>query len=263
MNIEIAADQLLESERTKNVIQPLTVLYPDITVDDAYYVQLEQIRRKVKNGAVIVGKKIGATSKAIQDMFQVDQPDYGHLLDDMMFADGDTVPLDLYIQPKAEFEIAFVLKKDLKGPNVTVLDVVEATDYIVPAIEVIDSRIEDWKIKFEDTVADNGSSAGAVIGGNPTKLDNIDLSHIGMVVYRNGEFLDSAAGAAVLGNPLRAVAWLANALGKYDVSLKAGEIVLSGALSTAVPIEENDTFTVEFAHIGSVSATFKSKGDRK
>ncbi len=265
MNIQLAASQLLEAEETKKVIQPLTELYPDISVDDAYFVQLEQIRRKVEKGSVIVGKKIGATSKAIQQLFQVDQPDYGHLLDDMMFVDGETISLHQYIQPKAEFEIAFVLKKDLKGPNVTVLDVVEATDYIVPAIEIIDSRIEDWRIRFEDTVADNGSSAGAVIGGEPTSLDGIDLTHIGMVVYKNGEFLNSAAGAAVLGNPLRAVAWLANSLGKYDVSLKAGEMVLSGALSTAVPIEENDTFTVEFAHIGSVSATFKnqSKGDNK
>ena len=259
VNIQQAASQLLEAEETKKVIKPLTDLYPDISVDDAYFVQLEQIRRKVEKGAVIVGKKIGATSKAIQQLFQVNQPDYGHLLDDMMFVDGETISLDHYIQPKAEFEIAFVLKKDLKGPNVTILDVVEATDYIVPAIEIIDSRIEDWKIRFEDTVADNGSSAGAVIGGKPTSLDNIDLTHIGMVVYKNGEFLNSAAGAAVLGNPLRAVAWLANSLGKYDVSLKAGEIVLSGALSTAVPIEENDTFTVEFGHIGSVSATFKRK----
>ena len=261
--IQDAATMLLEAERTQEVIKPLTESFPGITVDEAYYVQLEQIKRKVENGAVIVGKKIGATSKAIQQLFQVNQPDYGHLLDDMMFVDGDTVPLDHYIQPKAEFEIAFALKKDLKGPNVTILDVIDATDYIVPAIEIIDSRIEDWKIKFEDTVADNGSSAGAVIGGKPTRIDNIDLTNIGMVVYRNGEFLDSGAGAEVLGNPLRAIAWLANSLGKYDVYLEAGEIVLSGALTSAIPIEENDTFTVEFAHIGSVSATFKGKGDTK
>ena len=157
-------------------MEPLTISNPGITVDEAYHIQLEQIRRKVEKGAVIVGKKIGATSKAIQKMFEVNQPDYGHLLDDMMFVEGEKVSLDRYIQPKVEFEIAFVLKKDLKGPNVTILDVIEATDYIVPAIEIIDSRIEDWKIKFEDTVADNGSSAGAIIGGKPTSLENIDLS---------------------------------------------------------------------------------------
>ncbi len=261
VSIHAAATDLLAAEEAKQPIKPLTVTHPAITVDEAYYIQLEQIRRKVGDGAIIVGKKIGATSKAIQQMFQVDQPDYGHLLDDMMFLDGDTLSLDRYLQPKVEFEIAFVLKKDLKGPNVTILDVLDATDYIVPAIEVIDSRIENWNIKFEDTVADNGSSAGAILGGNPTSLENIDLTNIGMVVYKNGEYFDSAAGAAVMGNPLRAVAWLANSLAKYDVWLKAGEVVLSGALTAAVPAEHNDSFTAEFAHIGSVSVSFKSQNE--
>lgn len=255
--VQEAASRLLEAEETKNVIEPLTVSYPGITVDEAYYTQLKMIRRKVDNGGIIVGKKIGATSKAIQNMFGVKQPDYGHLLADMMYVEGETIPLDHFIQPKVEFEIAFILKKDLKGPNVSILDVVEATDYIVPAIEVIDSRIADWKIKFEDTVADNGSSAAAMIGGKPTKLEGIDLTHIGMVAYRNGEMIDSGAGAAVLGNPLRSVAWLANSLGKYDVALKAGEIVLSGALTSAIEVKDGDTFTTEFAHIGSVTASFK------
>ncbi len=217
------------------------------------------IRKKVDAGAKIIGKKIGATSKAIQQMFGVNQPDYGHLLDDMLYVDGETISLDTYIQPKVEFEIAFVLKKDLKGPNVTIMDVVNATDYIVPAIEIIDSRIEDWNIKFEDTVADNGSSAGAIIGGKPTKLDGIDLTHIGMVVYQNGKMLTSAAGAEVLGNPLYSVAWLANSLAKYGVSLKKGEIILSGALTKAIDINDQDTFLAEFAHIGSVEASFTTK----
>lgn len=255
--VQEAASRLLEAEETKKVIEPLTVSYPGITVDEAYYTQLEMIRRKVENGGVIVGKKIGATSKVIQNMFGVNQPDYGHLLADMMVVEGETISLDQYIQPKVEFEIAFILKKDLKGPNVSILDVIEATDYIVPAIEVIDSRIVDWQIKFEDTVADNGSSACAIIGGKPTKLEGLDLTHIGMVAYQNGEMIDSGSGAAVLGNPLRSVAWLANSLGKYDVALKAREIVLSGALTSAIEVKENDTFTAEFAHIGSVTASFK------
>ncbi|MBM4765168.1 2-keto-4-pentenoate hydratase [Bacillus sp. B15-48] len=255
--VQEAASRLLEAEETKNVIEPLTVSYPGITVDEAYYTQLEIIRKKVDNGGIIVGKKIGATSKAIQNMFGVNQPDYGHLLADMMYVEGETISLENFIQPKVEFEIAFILKKDLKGPNVSILDVVEATDYIVPAIEIIDSRIGNWQIKFEDTVADNGSSAAAMIGGKPTKLDAIDLTHIGMVAYRNGEMIDSGAGAAVLGNPLRSVAWLANSLGKYDVALKAGEIVLSGALTSAIEVQDGDTFTAEFAHIGSVTASFK------
>ncbi|MCM3568060.1 2-keto-4-pentenoate hydratase [Neobacillus mesonae] len=255
--IEAAATRLLEAEKTKKVIEPLTVSYPEITVDEAYHTQLEIIRRKIESGGIIVGKKIGATSKAIQNMFGVNQPDYGHLLADMMYVEGDDISLEPFIQPKVEFEIAFILKKDLKGPNVSIFDVIESTDYIVPAIEVIDSRIADWKIKFEDTVADNGSSACAIIGGKPTKLDGIDLTHIGMVAYQNGEMIDSGAGAAVLGNPIRSVAWLANSLSKYNVSLKAGEIILSGALTSAIEVNVNDIFTAEFAHIGSVTASFK------
>lgn len=257
MNIVEIAHQLLEAEKTKQPIPPLTDTYKQITVEDAYHVQLEQIKEKTANGSQIVGKKIGLTSKAMQQMFQVNEPDYGHLLDHMLFVDGEEISLDSYIQPKLEFEIAFLLKKDLKGPGVTTLDVVEATDYVVPALEVIDSRISDWQIRFEDTVADNGSSAGAIIGGVPTKLSDVDLAKIGMVVTKNGKLLDTAAGAAVMGNPLHAVAWLANALGRFDISLQAGEIILSGALTKAVPITGGDTFTAEFAHIGSVSASFK------
>ncbi|MGM9920784.1 MAG: 2-keto-4-pentenoate hydratase [Bhargavaea sp.] len=257
MAVHEAAARLLEAERSKQAIPPLTETYPGITVDEAYHTQLEIIRRRVEDGAIVVGKKIGATSKAIQNMFGVHQPDYGHLLNDMMHTEGEVISLENFIQPKVEFEIAFKLKKDLKGPNVTVMDVIEATDYIAPAIEIIDSRIGDWKIAFEDTVADNGSSAAAVIGGKPANLDGIDLAHIGMVAYKNGEMIDSGAGAAVLGSPLRSVAWLANSLGKYDVSLKAGEIILSGALTSAVEAEDQDTFTAEFDRIGSVSVTFK------
>ena len=257
MNIQESVLGLLEAEQLKRPVAPLTDTFKEMTVDQAYQIQLEQIQYKVQKGARVVGKKIGLTSKVMQEMFNVTEPDYGHLLDNMMHLDGETISLSDFIQPKLEFEIAFILKNDLKGPHVTMLDVVEATDYVVPAIEIIDSRIQDWQIRFEDTVADNGSSARAVIGGKPTRIEEIDLSKIGMAVYKNGEYFDSAAGAAVMGNPVRAVAWLANALSKYDISLHAGEIVLSGALSKAVPVKAGETFTVEFAHIGSVSATFK------
>lgn len=260
MNIQEAANQLLEAEKTRQSIDPLTDTYPNLTVDDAYRVQLAQIEQKVTNGSVVVGKKIGLTSKVMQEMFQVNEPDYGHLLDHMIHIDGDIINLDSFLQPKLEFEIAFMLKEDLQGPGVQVIDVIKATDYVAPAFEVIDSRISDWKIKFEDTVADNGSSARAIIGGNPTPIEEIDLVNLGMVVYKNGKYLDSAAGAAVLGNPARAVAWLANALGNYGISLHKGEIILSGALTAAIPIEEGDTFTADFSHIGSVSASFFKEG---
>ncbi|MFJ7952243.1 2-keto-4-pentenoate hydratase [Lysinibacillus sp. NPDC096418] len=257
MNTQIYAEKLQKAEETKQPIKPLTTTVPEITVDDAYAIQLHQIAIKQQQGKQIVGKKIGLTSKAMQKLFNVTEPDYGHILSDMVEVDGATISLNHLIQPKLEFEVAFVLKKDLYGPNITVEDVIEATDYIVPALEVIDSRITDWNIRFEDTVADNGSSAMVIIGGTSTKLSDVDLPHIGMNVYRNGELFDSAAAAAVMGNPLRAVAWLANKLSKYNIGLQAGEFVLAGALTAAVTIEDGDTFTAEFAHLGSVSATFR------
>ncbi|MEH7073538.1 2-keto-4-pentenoate hydratase [Neobacillus drentensis] len=259
MDIQRAATALMEAEKEKKPIAPFTSSPEEkISVDEAYQIQLHQVHHKVNNGAVIVGKKIGLTSKAMQEMLNVNQPDYGHLLNDMIYEEGDTISLSRFIQPKIEFEIAFVLKKDIKGPGVTLQDVIEATDYIVPALEIIDSRISNWQIKFEDTVADNGSSAGAIIGKTTTKLDGLDLAGIHMNVYRNNELLDSAVSAAVMGNPAEAVAWLANALGNYDISLYAGEVILAGALSKAIVIEDGDTFTAEFEQLGSVSATFKN-----
>jgi 2-keto-4-pentenoate hydratase len=257
MDIQKAATALMEAENEKNPIAPFTSSTEEISVDDAYNIQLYQIRQKVENGAVIVGKKIGLTSKAMQEMLNVNEPDYGHILNDMIYKDGESISLDKFIQPRIEFEIAFVLKEDLKGPGVTMSDVITATDYVFPALEIIDSRIKDWQIKFEDTVADNGSSAGAIIGSTTAKLDNLDLAEVRMTATRNGEFLDSASGSAVMGHPAEAVAWLANALGSYGISLYAGEVILSGALSKAIPIEDGDTFTAEFEQIGAVTATFK------
>lgn len=259
MDIKKAATALMEAESLKKPIEPFTSSTEAISVDDAYQIQLYNIARKVEKGAVIEGKKIGLTSKVMQEMFNVNEPDYGHILDDMIYGDGETVSLNKFIQPKVEFEIAFVLKKDIKGPGVTVDDVIEATAYAVPAIEIIDSRIKDWQFKYEDTVADNGSSAGAVIGRNRVDLSKIDLPSVNMTVYKNGEYMDSATGAAVMGNPLNAVAWLANALGRYDISLFAGEVILAGALSKAVPIEDGDTFKAEFSDLGEVSVTFKKQ----
>ncbi|MBA4538025.1 fumarylacetoacetate hydrolase family protein [Bacillus aquiflavi] len=260
MNHAEIAKRLLEAERTKQAIEPLTTTFPEITVDDAYRIQIEQIDYRVTEGARIVGKKIGLTSDVMQRMFNVTTPDYGHLLDDMMCVEGEPINTTNFLSPKLECEIAFVLKEDLQGPGVTEDDVVKATDYVVPAFEVIDSRIRDWKIRFEDTVSDNGSSARAILGGKPTSLTGLDLHHIGMVFTKNGEIIDTAAGAAVMGNPLRAVAWLANALGEYGIALKKGEVILSGALTGAVPVQTGEIYTAEFAHIGSVTVQF-SEGD--
>ncbi|NME97813.1 2-keto-4-pentenoate hydratase [Aneurinibacillus aneurinilyticus] len=258
---EEAVQRLMEAEKTKVPIRPLTEVYPGISVEDAYRIQLAAVERKTMNGARVVGKKIGLTSKAMQDMFNVTQPDYGHLLDSMMHVDGEVIDIGAFLQPKLEVEIAFILKEDIKGPGISSLDVINATDYVVPAFEIIDSRIQDWKIAFEDTVADNGSSACAVLGGIPTPLEGLDLHHIGMVMSKNGRQMDTAAGAAVMGNPIRAVAWLANAIGEYGIALRAGEVILSGAFTAAVPVEAGDTFTAEFAHIGFVAVSFSKEGE--
>ncbi|MBM7609404.1 2-keto-4-pentenoate hydratase [Lysinibacillus composti] len=260
MNIQAAANALLEAERSKNPIAPFTSLSEEITVQDAYGIQLQYIQSKLDAGATLKGMKIGLTSKAMQDMLKVYTPDYGHILDTMVYEPNSKVEMDQFIQPKVEFEIAFVLNKDLKGPNVTVEDVLDATDYVVPAIEIIDSRIEDWKIKFEDTVADNGSSAGAVLGEQKTSVEGLDLAAVEMNAYKNGELFDSATGAAVLGDPAKAVAWLANELASYDIQLGAGDFVLAGALSKAVPFNEGDEFEADFGVLGKVGISFVKAG---
>ena len=259
MNELTIAQSLLEAYETKQPIAPITTSQPSITVDEAYRIQLAQIESRIANGDVIVGKKIGLTSKVMQQMFNVTEPDYGHILASMVLADGDEVAIHHMIQPKIEFEIAFVLKEDVQGPGVTAEQIIAATDYVVPAFEIIDSRIEDWKIRFEDTVADNGSSAYAILGGKPKRLEEINLETLGMNIIKNGHFVDHATGAAVMGNPVNAVVWLANALGKYNIGLKKGEFVLSGALTAALPVEAGDTFTADFAHLGTIQVSFKEE----
>jgi 2-keto-4-pentenoate hydratase len=254
--IKDAAMEIYEAEKNQQPINPFTDSDKTISVSDAYQIQLNYVEERIRNGATIKGKKIGLTSKAMQEMLGVDRPDYGHILDDMIFSEGTPIDADRYIAPRVEFEIAFVLKQSLKGPGITLDDVKQAIDYAVPAAELIDSRIRDWKIKFEDTVADNGSSAGAVFGKGKKRLEDLDLPNVEMTVYQNGEFLDKATGAAVMGNPLEAVVWLANALGEYDITLNAGEVILAGALAKAVPVQNGDIFKAEFAGLGTVTIEF-------
>lgn len=247
---------LQQAEATKKSTLPLTEVYPDLTVDEAYQVQLRLIDKKVENGQRIVGKKIGLTSVAMQQLLGVDQPDYGHLLDSMEVSNKGVIQLDSLFQPKIEGEIAFVLRKDLKGPNVTVDDVLDATDYIASALEIVDSRVTDWKITLADTVADNASSGLFVIGEQRFQVEDIDLPAIEMSLFKNGERINTGYGSDVLGHPAKCVAWLANKLSEYNVVLKAGEVILSGALSAAVTAEKGDRFTAGFSHIGKVEVTF-------
>lgn len=254
--IERYAQHLADARSKGEGVQPITELDPDITIDEAYFVQLYTVNEYVQNGQRITGKKIGLTSKAVQDNLGVGEPDYGHLLNSMKVDNGGTVPFSRVLQPKIEGELAFILKEDLVGPNVTTFDVVKATDVIVPAIEIVDSRIKDWKITLADTVADNASSGLYVLGNKMKKLTDIDIKQLGMALYKNDKIINTGVGAAALGDPAKCVAWLANKLERYDITLKAGEIILSGALSAMVDVEPGDYFRVKFNELGEVGVLF-------
>ena len=255
--IEQLAVELLEAERKRIPVAPITKRFDTLTVVDSYHIQLEMVKRRLQEGQTIIGKKVGLTSKAMQNMLGVNEPDYGHLFDDMKVENGATVNIDTMISPKIEAEIGFILKEDLSGPNLTFFDVLMATKFVVPTIEIIDSRIEDWKIKLVDTVADNGSSSKVVVGDTYASLDQIDLRTNAMLLYKNQELIATGAGAAALGHPANAVAWLGNKLSEFDISLKSGELILPGALSAAVVVESGDRITAEFGAIGSVSVQFE------
>lgn len=250
------AELLLAAEREKTPLPPLTETDPDIGVEEAYQIQLHLIELKKATGRVVVGKKIGLTSLAMQAMLGVKEPDYGHLLDDMIVREGEKIKINDLIAPRVEGEVAFVLNEDLSGPGVTVPQVLQSSAGIVPALEIIDSRIRDWKIKLPDTVADNASSARVVLGGRIISPYNIDLRTVGMVMEKNGELMATAAGAAVLGHPAQAVAWLANKLAGYGISLRKGEVILSGSLTAALPVAPSDFFCADFGPLGSVKMKF-------
>jgi len=251
-----AASALATAEREIQPIEPLTGVYPDMDVVDAYEIQLANIRRRVANGALVKGHKVGLSSRAMQRMMGVHEPDYGHLLDDMFFFEGDAVPAGRYLYPRVEVEVGFVLGAPLAGPACTVADVLAATAFVCPAIEIIDSRIRDWKIRIADTIADNASSAGVVLGGRRTPLAGVDLRTIGAVLRRNGEIVQTGAAGAVLGNPATAVAWLANTVHRFGVSLDAGHVILPGSCTRAVDVRPGDVVRADFDVLGPVSIRF-------
>lgn len=251
------AHELLKAEETRQAVQALTDRDEQLTVKDAYQIQLEAVNVKLAQGKKVIGKKVGLTSAAMQKMLNVNEPDYGHLLDDMRVENGATVKSDSMISPKIEAEIGFVLAEDLVGPNITYLDVMMATKYVVPTLEIIDSRVEDWKIKLIDTVADNGSSAKVVVGDKYTAPGGVDLRTAGMSLFKNNELLATGAGAAALGHPAHAIAWLANKLHEFGITLKKDELILPGALSGAVPVAAGDTIEAKFGALGSVTVHFE------
>jgi 2-keto-4-pentenoate hydratase len=249
------AARLYDALTNRVSISPISDELDSLDIDDAYAIQMENVKRNLADGAKISGKKIGLTSKPMQEMLGVGEPDYGHLYDTMDLT-GKPVPADALLQPKVEGEIAFILKEDIKGPNATVEDVLAATDYVVAALEIVGSRVKDWKIKLFDTVSDNASSGAYVLGAKKVPISEIDLIAEQMTFYKNGEAVNSGAGSAVLGNPAYCVAWLANKLWAYGVILGKGEVVLSGALSAAIETAAGDTFKAEFSTLGAVEAKF-------
>ena len=249
-------DELYEALVGCKTITPLTSRHTDLTIEHAYAIQQRLIARRITAGERVVGKKIGVTSQAVMNMLGVFQPDFGILLDGMVYNEGQPIEAKTLIQPKAEGEIAFVLKHDLMGPGVSAADVIAATEGVMACFEIVDSRIENWKIKIQDTVADNASCGVFVLGDRLVDPRDVDLGTCGMVLEKNGEIVATGAGAAALGHPANAVAWLANTLGRLGMGLKAGEVVLSGSLGIMVPVQAGDSLRVSIGGIGGCSVRF-------
>ena len=249
-------DELYDALVKGEVLEPLTNRHDDISIEDAYAIQQRMLSRRIAAGEAVIGKKIGVTSKAVQNMLGVHQPDFGWLTDGMVYNEGEAIPMSTLIQPKAEGEIAFVLKEDIQGPGVTAADVLRATEGVMACFEIVDSRIRDWKIKIQDTVADNASCGVFVLGSALVDPREVDLTTCGMVLEQNGEIVVTGAGAATLSSPVNAVVWLINMLGTLGIGLKAGEVVLSGALGAMVPVAAGDSLRVSIGGVGGCSVRF-------
>jgi 2-keto-4-pentenoate hydratase len=258
-SVDKAAAALLGAYDSHTALPPLTAAQPDLSVSDAYAIQLAQVSTWTSAGTVVKGHKVGLTSAVMQRQFGVGQPDFGHLLDTMFLPEGVTADIGRFLQPRAEPEIAFVLGRPLQGPGVTVAEALAAVDFVLPALEIIDSRIADWKITLPDSVADNASSGAVVLGARPVRPDALDLSLTGCLLRRNGRIEGAGAGGAVLGSPVNALVWLANTLAPLGVSLAPGHVVLPGSVCAAIPFGPGDTVSATFDRIGAVSVTFSGK----
>ena len=249
-------DELYQALRERRTVPPLTERLAGISIDDAYWISRRLLERRLASGERLIGKKIGVTSKAVQNMLDVHQPDFGYLTDKMRYASGSEVPISReLIQPRAEGEIAFLLKHDLNRPGVTPEDALAATEGVMPCFEIVDSRIRDWKIRIEDTVADNASS-GLFVLGDMVGTAGVDFVDCQITVQKNGGFLSEGRGAAALGSPLICVAWLANTLGAYGIPLKAGEVILSGSLVPLEPVRAGDAMSLTITGVGSAEVRF-------
>ena len=255
LRTEVAA-RLAEAERDRSPIAPLRETYADLDVVDAYEIQLLNIRRRIAEGATIKGHKVGLSSHAMQEMMGVDEPDYGHLLSDMEVFEDRPVSVGRYCMPRVEVEVAFILGETLPGEGCTVEDVLRCTDFIAPAIELIDSRIADWKIGLFDTISDNASSCGVILGKERVKPSDIDVAAIDATLDINGQRVAEGTSGAVLGDPTIAVAWLANKVASFGVRLEKGHVVLPGSCTRAYDVKPGDDVVATFKGLGSVSLKF-------
>ncbi|AXH62590.1 2-oxo-hept-4-ene-1,7-dioate hydratase [Providencia huaxiensis] len=256
------AQRLNQAEKSREQIRQISLDHPEMTIDDAYAIQKEWVGVKIAEGRVLKGHKIGLTSKAMQASSQIDEPDYGALLDDMFFDDGCDIPTDRFIVPRIEVELAFVLAKPLSGPNCTIFDVYNATDYVIPALELIDARCHNVDPetnrprKVFDTISDNAANGAVILGGRPIKPRDLDMRWISALLYRNGVIEESGVAAAVLNHPANGVAWLANKLAPHNVQLEPGQIILGGSFTRPVPARKGDVFHVDYGNMGSISCRF-------
>jgi 2-oxo-hept-3-ene-1,7-dioate hydratase len=260
--IQALAARLDEAERSRTQVRQFSLEHPGLTIEDAYAIQEAWVAMKLARGRTLVGHKIGLTSKAMQRFSNISEPDYGSLLDDMMYVSGDELPASRFIEPRAEVELAFVLKRDLSGPDCTMDDVLAATDCMTPAIEIIDARIQrtdpETKVtrKVFDTISDNAANAAVVLGGERFRPGDVDLPWVAAILKKNGEIEDTGVAAAVLGHPAKGPAWLANKLFPHGVTLKAGEVILGGSFTSPIAGAAGDDFEIDYGPLGRINFAF-------
>jgi 2-oxo-hept-3-ene-1,7-dioate hydratase len=260
--IAALARQLYDARKTRTQLRHFSKAHPAMTVEDGYAIQREWVRLEVADGRTVRGRKIGLTSRAMQQASQIDEPDYAPLMDDMFFQAGGDIPIERFIAPRVEVELAFVLGRALKGPGVSLFDVLSATEYVTPAVEIIDARIEQFDRetkamrKVYDTISDFAANAGIVTGGRPVRPTDVDLRWVGALLHKNGVIEETGLAAGVLNHPATGVAWLANKIAPYDEQLNAGDVVLSGSFTRPATAQRGDNFHVDYGKLGSIAFRF-------